>query len=440
MQKNIFKAFLVITSSGGGGHLQAAIAKEQQLRKRYPEGKIIKKDVLKDWVTGLGKWGTHLWNQAQRTGNVAKLEWILQQQKFADILFWPGIFFGTLYHLFKNDIDHVIDTQPIGMSAILKAVRIYNRVKKKDLRVEKVFVDLPTERATSFFTTIKKLSEKDRKRIRLITIDPLIEGGTLEDFWQRHCLLSVKEVQSQSFTIRQAFQSYQEKKREKDLFSLKFHFQSEAEKRYIQDVLSQSERFAHFSESFFSLEFTSSELLFTILLGSQPAYQATLDYVKALIKVSAKYPQKRVTLIVFCAHFSEEKKTLFSYLTAFLDTLNFFPKNLTLIPISFQKDTEIAPLFFYSDVTLTRSGGQTSMELLAVMQGKILIHSETKEKTCHLPILLKGIPFWEAENARYLIEKKGAKVINPALLEEKVAEEILQEFPAWSLDDTRLTS
>jgi hypothetical protein len=62
------------------------------------------------------------------------------------------------------------------------------------------------------------------------------------------------------------------------------------------------------------------------------------------------------------------------------------------------------------------------MELMAIMSGKSFIHSEAKKgknKTLSREDLLKGIPGWEAGNARYLIKKVNAKLVTPeTLLEE----------------------
>jgi len=83
--------------------------------------------------------------------------------------------------------------------------------------------------------------------------------------------------------------------------------------------------------------------------------------------------------------------------------------------MTFQSDEIIAPLFFRSDMTCTRSGGQTSMELMCVGQGKIWIHSETKNKGKVLQNedLLKGIPGWEAGNAAYLQRFRNAQLVTP---------------------------
>ena len=44
-QKNV----LIITSSGGGGCLQLAEAKKQQVIKEDPKANVIIADVMKDW-------------------------------------------------------------------------------------------------------------------------------------------------------------------------------------------------------------------------------------------------------------------------------------------------------------------------------------------------------------------------------------------------------
>ena len=57
------KNLLVITSSGGRGHLQAANAEIQEALKQDPSINVISKDLLIDWVgTLFGKNFVTLWN------------------------------------------------------------------------------------------------------------------------------------------------------------------------------------------------------------------------------------------------------------------------------------------------------------------------------------------------------------------------------------------
>ena len=87
-----------------------------------------------------------------------------------------------------------------------------------------------------------------------------------------------------------------------------------------------------------------------------------------------------------------------------------YPKNVAVIPIAFQADDVVAALLFRSDYTVTRSGGQTTMELLSIARGKIFIHSAAKKGN-----LMRGLPFWEGGNALYLQAKVGAELTTPTL-------------------------
>lgn len=62
---------LIITSSGGGGHLQAAHAKRLELMRQSSHAQIIERDILIDWVNKhIGHLFTGMWNKAQTSGNV----------------------------------------------------------------------------------------------------------------------------------------------------------------------------------------------------------------------------------------------------------------------------------------------------------------------------------------------------------------------------------
>ena len=407
---------LVLTTYGGGGHLQLAIAREQQILKEYPDAKIIKIDALQDWGSYFGRFCNFLWNKAQIRGDVRTQESLVAKKIIVEYILWPSFFFGSLYRLFRSKIDHVIDTQPFGTSPIIKAIKIYNFIKKKNLYLEKVYVDLPSERTSSYFCTIKKLKESERKYLRFITASPLpSKGESKESFWKRKCRLTPKNIQYEHYVIRQAFLEYQGKKRKEQNFALSLSLNSSLEKKYVQEVVQKQEKVGVFSEKTFYFELAPKDLLLTISLGSQPAFQATLDYVDAIIENVNKVPKKKLYLIVLCSRFSMNKKSLFSQIHQKVVEAKDFPSNLVIIPVSFQKDQLLAPIFFRSDITLTRSGGQTSMELMAVMQGKSFIHSETKEKTHNLEKLLQGIALWEAGNAEYLMEKIGAEVVTPRI-------------------------
>jgi hypothetical protein len=110
--------------------------------------------------------------------------------------------------------------------------------------------------------------------------------------------------------------------------------------------------------------------------------------------------------------------SLFQKVADLVERAKNYPSNLSIIPFSFQLDDVIAPLFYRSNLTCTRSGGQTAMELMVVCSGEIWIHSETKKNPLKKEDptseeLLKGIPGWEAANALYLKSIKNAKIATP---------------------------
>ena len=107
------------------------------------------------------------------------------------------------------------------------------------------------------------------------------------------------------------------------------------------------------------------------------------------------------------------QNSLFKRVAQFIQEVKNYPKNLTIVPMSFQQDDTLGPLFFRSDITCTRSGGQTAMELMCANRGRIWIHSESKKANPTEDEFLKGIPAWESANAVYLQHLKNAKIVTP---------------------------
>ena len=127
---------------------------------------------------------------------------------------------------------------------------------------------------------------------------------------------------------------------------------------------------------------------------------------------------KKYYLFIFCGDFRKDKKNLFYKIFNLIENFEDYPKCLNIIPMSFQKDDVISDLFHRSDITITKSGGHTIMELMAVAKGEKWIHSEGRGE--EFEELLKGIPFWEAGNACYLREKFGGDIVNPLVLKERM--------------------
>lgn len=411
------KKLLIITCSGGGGLLQAAVAKEQEVRGRDPNLKIIRCDTLKDWIwLKLGHLFVWTWNNSQTKGNVAFQSFCVWGQIFVDYVFWPNFFLSALITFFKEEVDEVIDTQNMGTSGIVHALRVYNFRRKKKVQIQKVLVDLPTKKATHFFWPIKTLSKKSRKLIRLITIPPLLEGEeTEEEFWHANCRLSSADIHYEDLNVRQAFRKYQGKGRASSPIQIKIRTNHEEELGLMQKCYERGSIRGKVKENGIEFIIQPHDRMITVLLGSQPGNEGTFNYIKKFLQLAKESENLQIPthLFVFCSKHTPNGTSLFQKTADWIEQLKEYPAYFSVIPFSFQKEDVIAPLFYRSHITCTRSGGQTAMELMCVSNGEIWIHSEAKGEQADLPLegLLKGIPGWEAANALYLQKARGAKIV-----------------------------
>lgn len=407
------KVYLIITSSGGGGLLQAAKAQSQRLKKQYPDAKILVKDLMIEWLGGiLGNLFASWWNKAQKGGKVRYQEILGRCQRLADIIFWPQIFYYTLKTLINEDVDYIYDTQVLSTSAIVKAVRMFNLISKKNLIIRKIFVDLPSKKATHYYNNIKRLSKKDRDYIFVSTIEPqLDENQTQMEYWKKYCKLSLDRICYKSYPIRLAFDDYINKIREPINYKINIKSEASDERELIDNVRKLGNIEGSKNDRGFEFIIKPNDFLITVLLGSQPAFNATLSYVANLIAfLRSSNLNRNVVIFPYCSKFEDG---LIKRMHDLVMSFNDYPKNLTIVPMSFQDESVIAPLFFRSDMTITRSGGQTAVELLRVANGKICVHSEYSGENPTEKKLLKGIPVWEAGSAGYMKEIMGASIINP---------------------------
>jgi hypothetical protein len=405
---------LIITSSGGAGLLHAAKAIEQQILSQDSQTIIYKVDLMNNWYGNIiGKFGIYSWNWGMTTGHIQCLKVLKKLQFVAEILLWFKVFFVALIFLIKNKIDIVIDTQPLSIAPIIKAIRCYNYIYKKDVFLEKVISDLPTKECSLFFSGIKYLSKKDKRFLKIISIDPLLEKNqTKQDFWKQHCKVDEKCVKYVPFYIRDSFKKYYYKKRENQYFTIAIKTKSMEEKNHCISSFKKGQ--VEYQNTIDGVEFPINPIdkVIVLLLGSQPSSTATTSYIESTIDHYKKFPSKnKVYLFAFASAFTKNKKCLYKKVCNLVETQNNYPDNLSIIPMSFQTEEVIASLFFRSDLTITRSAGQTVMELISASRKKHLIHSENQDSTY-------GMPLWEAGSARYLKEKANATIITPNIFSE----------------------
>ena len=94
--------------------------------------------------------------------------------------------------MLKEGVDQIVDTQPVGTFAIIKAIKLARKITGKPLKLEKIVTELPTDNVIHFFKPIKLLSSTDRSLIKLITTLPLLkENQTAEGFWKKNCVFGL---------------------------------------------------------------------------------------------------------------------------------------------------------------------------------------------------------------------------------------------------------
>ena len=264
---------LLITSSGGGGHIQAAKAQAVKALSENPNTEIIQKDILIDMASKrFGKGFVYLWNSSQKRGNVKFLMFLQKNVPTADIIFGTFIFLRTLYVLLKEGIDQIVDTQPVGTFAIIKAIKLARKITGKPLKLEKIVTELPTDNVIHFFRPIKLLSETDRSFIKLISTIPLLkENQTAEGFWRKNCGLSETEVCYESFPLLPSFKQYLNKvKARNERMKILIHVNSNEEKFLISDSIKRGFLTSEIYRDKIAINIEADDKVSTILLGSQP--------------------------------------------------------------------------------------------------------------------------------------------------------------------------
>lgn len=461
--------YLFIWSRGGGGHKAVMDAKRQELEEKgdyeFIELDMMGEEFLNSLifpvVGKMGDFSVNMWNEAQKAGDVRKQRTVSNLQWLAEIVFTPIVYRRMLKFLLTLEapLKGIIVTQALCNAAIARAIAVVNRKRNWNMKLDLWMSDLPTEKAVHFFYSIRKIG-KSKKLSDLVTIyspPPYAQsdlGKEKEYDWWVKRVGKANVITDKPYPIRKAFL---------DQPSL------------IGQAVELKLKGTADEPLCFHIE--AKDKVATLMLGSQPSIKAVLDYVDVMIKLARDEEKirkrqnvssdSRYYFFAFCGTGSakdfliqEVKKRISS---------GDFPLFLTIIPFSLQSDSELAPILARSDVTVTRSGGATSMELMHLnrdRKGLTLIHSEasTGEKDKFWNTLVEklqtlhskkdskaedkpsassykrslrsflnafsgqfsispGIFLWEEGNAEYLKQKIEAKIVTP-----KHVESILQKL------------
>jgi hypothetical protein len=435
---------IFIWSRGGAGHKAVMDAKKQEWAAKG-NYRLLDLDIMGDAflnsfsVPFMGKFGdfcVSFWNGAQIAGNITRQTILVKVQWLAEILFYPIIYFKIKKILegLTKPLECIIVTQPLCNTAIARAMRKINLERKWNMRLDIWMSDLPTEKATHFFSSIKKIARNKKLRPLVTLYSPRPDIGVEisdEAWWRKNCG-NIRVITDQPYPIRKAFLDQ-------------------------QSLLGQSVELSLRNDQGKKLNFNirKEDKIATLMLGSQPSKRAVLDYIDIVIKLArakrkkleSKKIEARYYLFVFCGE-SDRNDSLRKEIESRVEAGK-FPVFLRIIPFSYQSDEELAPLLARSDLTLTRSGGSTAMELMHLNRDKkgiTLIHSENYDirpqffarflqvnrlrskfwkilkknpdsSTDKEMLLTKGVIRWEVGNAEYLKKKIEAQVVSPAQIE-----------------------
>lgn len=417
------KKCLIFTNSGGNGHLQSAKTLGDEIRAKFPDMEICQVDIFEDFFGPIiGKFFAERWNGVQRTGDVIMQAILIKAMSFAHWLFFMPIFVQTLYMLFKNDFTQIIDTQNISMKAIIRAVRVYNKWKGKHLLIERIITDLPTRDTSLYFPFIRALSRKDKEILRIKTTKPLLNGEKNDaEFWEKHCEIGMDKIEYTPLPIRPEFRKYAHELRKRETpLSLTLAFPDQTMHNEFLEIISFGSLQTTSKELFTSFTLQAEDTVSIIMLGANPNKAAILNYLRAYIHLVSRknYKTRRDVVFVLCSKNPPNTISLQQRILELVKSHKNFPKNLTILPLPYQEDAIIAPLFYRSDLSLTKCGGITAMELLSVCHGRILIHRErpapgTLKFFTKWPTVRFGMPPWELGNLRYLRSIKGAQIVTP---------------------------
>lgn len=399
---------IIITTVCGGGHLQAAGAFKAQISRSSPQFSIKQIDIFNDWLGKIvGGFLTKRWNAPLRKGhNFLSLSYSYFGIPFIDPVFFLFIFVRAFITFIKLPIVRVIDTQPVGTAAISLALLATNKINKRRVRLEKILTEIPTKKSIHFFHPLKLLPKFLKKTIDLCVVDPSPKEDT---FWPKYTGLSSQQIKKIAPPLREAFFSLPTLAQNEKVFSISFS--SNEEKETSLKIARIEGLIQHKGELEIQLDCSSNCYVVTIMLGSQPPTKMIQKYLEKYYQLAKENPHFR-DMVIFVL--GNSTISSFEVIKNFWLNQKNLPSNFHPVLLSTQEQITVAGLLSASDLTITRAGGLTSMELLAIKPKNSSIHTDVIHKG--KPVLGK-MPPWEIGNAEVLIDKIGAKIIHPDFIQ-----------------------
>jgi len=465
---------LIITSSGGGGHIAAA----KNLRERYSASWGVSADLTKAQVATkqdiltevgfqrvtqaiidatadppvevvnlmksectnllgelgvpMGKGMTQKWDSAQRRGDLQALRNMIRQQWLVDPVFGTQcknflrrVLEGTVLPRFGPPTS-LISTQPL----LLKSLAA---VAKEDEQVVDLFMtDLPTELAVHFFEPLKAMASSKPELAKLVRLHTVAPAGNYSSETGKQKAKQVVAEASGLAAQQVIIEPFMPVSKE-FMDGGGLPKPGEATKITLRAQIQREQQFLGGQTKDFKI--AAKDTLVLVMLGSQPTIPAMRSYLSASLYLGNTAPDGvactgKYWVFLACGQPNViEYRGLYEDIVKTAEQVNAESERLRIVPFSGQPAAQIEGR---ADATVTRTGGMTSGELLALGargdKRHVLLHIEVpigasdvapKEQQRYAvwesSVLGRGMVPWEAGNARYLMKQLGARLVTPAM-------------------------
>jgi effector protein SdbA len=403
----------------------------EKLIYNYGTNERLHVDVLLDAYPP-GYESAAVWNILQREDKAEELLKLVALQVHNDKIYQRAVtkyFFNLLKRAREEGSPYteVISTQAIGLPALCDAVKKYNKTYDEDIAIHQYMTDLPTEGATHFFNVLQSLTPSQQQQMKLYAVD-FTQDKVNRAFSNGHCFQNVHDIEpTANPMIREGFSNPD----------------YDNSSKHDQTLILAPE-----TEPFITIN--PNEKVASIMLGSQ-AGTDTGHYMEVLMEQdvdkiiifgggNVEIAKKRDALI---AEYTEQayEKARRSGLTenqaqAQAQAAKHKAETRLVLLGDQRKDSFIASVMTRSNFIITRAGGLSVMEQMAMRHPEnqhILIHhahvsSDGKYTT--------GIP-WEDKNADSLIDYLTPKGVHiqktcPTHAEDHI-NIIFGKEPGWQL-------
>lgn len=420
---------VVIDSRGGGGHIAAGKAQAARWNAQGPDYETHTVDFMGDemvnsvkfpFIGPLGDYGVDQWNQKQQEGDVKGLIALTKRAWQGDLIFRPIAVrkFAEYLRKFDREPERVVSTQALCIDALAQAIITVNRERGWNMKLDVVMTDMPTEQAQHFFRSLSVVG-RNKTLAKMVTLHaprPILlkSGETEADFWKRH-IGNVRVITTGRLPIREAFFEHHCTLHQSARIQMRVNHPHEL------SILQRGNPVTRLPAAATHVDYDvrPQDRVATIMLGSQPPSEAVNGYIDAFVQAASReeplylkerrkaklhsaqtstpyQSPPRYYLFVFCGKpesgesrnelLRKVEHRLASYVGR--DGKSSIPKNITIVPFTYQDDTTLAPLLHRSNLALTKSGGSTCFELMQLhndddhqglleeAQRKVFIHSE----------------------------------------------------------------